>query len=108
MPRPDHAHSHASVRNWYVVPAIVFSLLCCVGVVTAAMPVESTRVADMQTSDDGTLEERLAACANCHGKHGEGVTGSQYYPHLAGKPAGYLFAQMQAYRDGRRTNAQMD
>ena len=51
--------------------------------------------------------ERLAACAVCHGAHGEGVQGSQYQPHLAGKPAGYLFEQLRTFRDGRRSNAQM-
>jgi cytochrome c553 len=53
------------------------------------------------------LTERLAACAACHGKHGEGATGSEYYPHLAGKPAGYLFEQLKGFRDGRRNNASM-
>ncbi len=49
------------------------------------------------------LAERLAACASCHGRQGEGVIGgAEFYPHLAGKPAGYLLAQMQAFRDGRR------
>lgn len=56
-------------------------------------------------SDD--LGERLAACATCHGQHGEGVTGAEYNPHLAGKPAGYLFEQLKGFRDGRRVNAQM-
>ncbi|MDR3388723.1 MAG: cytochrome c4 [Rudaea sp.] len=51
--------------------------------------------------------EHLAACAACHGEHGEGVRGSEYYPHLAGKPAGYLFEQLKGFRDGRRTNTQM-
>ena len=53
------------------------------------------------------LTERLAACAACHGKHGEGLMGSEYYPHLAGKPAGYLFEQLTGFRDGRRQNANM-
>lgn len=53
------------------------------------------------------LGERLAACAACHGEHGEGVKGSEYYPHLAGKPAGYLFEQLRNFRDGQRINAQM-
>jgi cytochrome c553 len=53
------------------------------------------------------LDERLAACAACHGAHGEGVSGSEYVPHLAGKPAGYLFEQLQGFREGRRVNAQM-
>lgn len=49
------------------------------------------------------LAERLAACASCHGRHGEGILGgAEFYPHLAGKPAGYLLAQMQAFREGRR------
>lgn len=58
-------------------------------------------------ADDDGMAERLAACAACHGKHGEGVQGAEYYPHLAGKPAGYLFEQLKAYRDGRRVNPQM-
>lgn len=53
------------------------------------------------------LGERLAACAACHGEHGEGVQGSEYYPHLAGKPAGYLLEQLKSFRDGKRVNAQM-
>lgn len=57
--------------------------------------------------DADAMIERLAACAACHGVHGEGAVGAEYYPHLAGKPAGYLFAQMQGFRDGRRHYPQM-
>lgn len=53
------------------------------------------------------LGERLAACAACHGKSGEGMAGSEYYPHLAGKPARYLFKQLRAFREGSRPYAQM-
>ena len=53
------------------------------------------------------LGERLAACSACHGEQGEGREGSEYYPHLAGKPAGYLLDQLQAFRDGRRVYPQM-
>jgi cytochrome c553 len=56
---------------------------------------------------DAGVGERVAACATCHGKQGEGVAGAEYYPHLAGKPAGYLFEQLKSFRDGRRSNAQM-
>jgi cytochrome c553 len=58
---------------------------------------------------DGTDDfgERLAACAACHGKQGEGVQGAEYYPHLAGKPAGYLFEQLKGFREGRRVSTQM-
>lgn len=64
-------------------------------------------VAAMPDLDDDAMAERLAACAACHGARGEGAPGSEYYPHLAGKPAGYLFAQMQGFRDGRRHYPQM-
>lgn len=57
--------------------------------------------------DADAMDERLAACAACHGDRGQGMQGTEYYPHLAGKPAGYLFAQMQGFRDGRRHYPQM-
>ena len=57
--------------------------------------------------DNDAMTERLAACAACHGPQGEGAPGAEYYPHLAGKPAGYLFAQLQSFRDGRRHYPQM-
>ncbi len=59
-------------------------------------------VADTCLAQGVDLRERLAACATCHGEHGEGAPGAEYYPHLAGKPAGYLLEQMQSFRDGRR------
>jgi cytochrome c553 len=48
-----------------------------------------------------TMQARVLGCAACHGGHGEG-TGNDYYPRLAGKPAGYLYNQLLAFRDGRR------
>lgn len=54
------------------------------------------------------LTERLAACNACHGERGEGRVANEYYPHLAGKPAGYLFDQLKAFRDGRRAYPQMN
>ena len=54
------------------------------------------------------LSERLAACNACHGERGEGREASEYYPHLAGKPAGYLLDQLEAFREGRRVYPQMN
>jgi cytochrome c553 len=48
-----------------------------------------------------TMEARLRACAACHGEQGQG-TNNDYFPRLAGKPAGYLMNQLVAFRDGRR------
>jgi cytochrome c553 len=48
-----------------------------------------------------TMQARVLGCAACHGAHGEG-TGNDYFPRLSGKPAGYLYNQLQAFRDGRR------
>jgi mono/diheme cytochrome c family protein len=54
-----------------------------------------------------TLEQRLAACAACHGKEGEGIRQNSYYPRIAGKPADYLFQQLVNFRNGKRGFPQM-
>lgn len=55
-----------------------------------------------------TLEQRLKACAVCHGEQGEGLTKAEFYPRLAGKPSGYLFNQLVAFRDRKRRNPIMN
>ena len=47
------------------------------------------------------MQARVLACASCHGAEGEG-TDDDYFPRLAGKPAGYLYNQLVALQDGRR------
>jgi cytochrome c553 len=54
-----------------------------------------------------TIAARLLACAACHGPQGQG-TDNDYFPRLAGKPAGYLMNQLVAFRDGRRRYAPMN
>jgi len=54
-----------------------------------------------------TLAQRLAACAICHGKQGEGTGAKAYYPRIGGKPARYLYLQLQNFREGRRSYPQM-
>ena len=51
-----------------------------------------------------TLERRVAACTSCHGSPAlpPPTTGPRYYPRIAGKPAGYLYNQLQNFRAGRR------
>ncbi|MGV3652901.1 MAG: c-type cytochrome [Noviherbaspirillum sp.] len=53
------------------------------------------------------MEERVRACVSCHGEHGKG-TDNVYFPRLAGKPAGYLYQQLVAFREGRRKYAPMN
>jgi cytochrome c553 len=48
-----------------------------------------------------TMAARVLACASCHGAQGEG-TSDEYFPRLAGKPSGYLYNQLLAFRDARR------
>jgi len=59
-----------------------------------------TASAPTQKAPD-TMEARMLACAPCHGRQGEG-TDNEYFPRIAGKPAGYLKNQLVAFRDGRR------
>jgi cytochrome c553 len=48
-----------------------------------------------------TMAQRVLACTACHGKEGR-ATSEGYFPRIAGKPAGYLFNQLQNFRDARR------
>jgi cytochrome c553 len=48
-----------------------------------------------------TMAARVEACVVCHGTQGQG-TSDVYFPRLAGKPAGYLYNQLLAFRSGRR------
>jgi cytochrome c553 len=49
----------------------------------------------------------MLACTPCHGPRGQG-THDDYFPRLAGKPAGYLFNQLAAFREGRRHYSPMN
>ena len=48
-----------------------------------------------------SMEARVQGCVTCHGQSGQG-TNAGYYPRIAGKPAGYLYNQLIAFRDGTR------
>jgi cytochrome c553 len=51
--------------------------------------------------DVDSLEARVQGCVTCHGQSGQG-TNNDYFPRIAGKPAGYLYNQLVAFRDGTR------
>jgi len=70
-----------------------------------------------QAAVPDTLSQRLTACIACHGSAAtppaapasqSGTSGTrQYFPRIAGKPAGYLYNQLTNFRDGRRQYPQM-
>src|SRR5215469_10853718 len=78
--------------RWTGLAIVLLGLVLWLAAVGSAHPTE--RAPD-------TMEARLLACAACHGRQGEG-TNNDYFPRLAGKPAGYLMNQLVAFRDGRR------
>jgi cytochrome c553 len=53
-----------------------------------------------------TMAQRLLACTGCHGQDGRAAADG-YHPRIAGKPAGYLFRQLRAFRDAQRPYAPM-
>lgn len=50
---------------------------------------------------------RVQACTACHGAEGR-ASAEGYYPRIAGKPEGYLYNQLIAFRDGSRQHAAMN
>lgn len=79
-----------------------YVLLLCLPLFMPVAPAQASVVPD-------TIEQRLKACAACHGDKGEGLAAkNEHYPRLAGKPAGYLYNQLLNFRDKRRELAIMN
>ena len=83
---------------------ITRSLLTAIGLTLAGTAGAQTRQSAPHALD--SIEQRVLPCSACHGAEGR-ATRDGYYPRIAGKPAGYLFNQLQNFRDHRRVNAQM-
>jgi cytochrome c553 len=90
------------VRAGRSVAGVALGLILLAGPSTHAQP--GPRAAPMQVPD--TLAQRLQACFACHGPEGR-ATADGFFPRIAGKPAGYLYNQLQSFRSGRRGNATM-
>ena len=54
-----------------------------------------------------SMEARVQGCVTCHGQSGQG-TGTDAFPRIAGKPAGYLYNQLVAFREGTRRYTPMN
>lgn len=48
-----------------------------------------------------SMDARVQGCVTCHGHRGQG-TNNGYFPRIAGKPAGYLYNQLLAFKNGTR------
>lgn len=79
--------------------ATVLALTLVAAPAASAAPEPTARVED-------SMAQRMQACALCHGKEGR-ATADGYYPRIAGKPAGYLYQQLQHFKAGRRHNPAM-
>ncbi len=79
-------------RQWVALGLVGLGLL---GAASAATP---SPAAPLVTN---TMAQRVLACTACHGPQGR-ASAEGYVPRIAGKPAGYLYQQLLAFRDGRR------
>src|SRR5215467_6019325 len=73
----------------------------CIGLFASLLLATGDVLAQAGEQPPDTIEARVLACAPCHGTVGQG-TDNAYFPRLAGKPAGYLFNQLVAFKNGRR------
>jgi cytochrome c553 len=87
---------HAAARHLWRL-SILIACLC---------PLHA-RGAPVDAPPPDDIETRTLACTPCHGPRGQG-TQDDYFPRLAGKPAGYLYNQLVAFREGRRHYSPMN
>lgn len=91
MHKPDQPTILARFRSKLLIGGIAFICLSMFANAVSAQKVQKT----------GSIAERVAACAACHGQEGRS-TREGFFPRIAGKPAGYLYNQMINFREGRR------
>jgi len=82
------------------IPALPIALLAVsLTLYSSAAGAQPSATPSFRQAD--SIEARVQGCVTCHGQSGEG-TGNGYYPRIAGKPEGYLYNQLAAFRDGTR------
>jgi cytochrome c553 len=90
-----------TLRRWQVW-AVALLLAVCSGAPAQPDPASIPAYKKLDS-----MEARVQGCVTCHGQQGQG-TSNDYFPRIAGKPAGYLFNQLRAFRDGSRHYAPMN
>lgn len=77
----------------------------------AAAPVSASNpsapAAPAPAASTDPMARRVAACIACHGRQGVAANAG-YLPRIAGKPSAYLYHQLSAFRDGRRSHPAMN
>ncbi len=84
----------------HMMPLLRLALVLLLALLSASTP----SAAPLQVPD--TMAQRAQACTGCHGPQGRSRPDG-YVPRLAGKPEGYLRAQLGAFRDLRRRHEGM-
>jgi cytochrome c553 len=69
---------------------------------TPAMPLPAADSAGAVLATRGRWAANVPACVQCHGPGGVGV--GAHFPPLAGQPAAYISAQLEAWQHGTRHN----
>ena len=87
---------HIAMANYYAALPVPAALIRPTAPVTDAGDVGA------RLATRGKWSEGVPACIQCHGPGGVGVGDS--FPSLAGQPAGYIAAQLKAWKDGTRKN----
>jgi len=82
-------------------PIVIFLAFVFLAFIVLPFGAARSQSATFDALAPDTIAARVLACASCHGAQGEG-TSDVYFPRLAGKPAGYLYNQLVAFKDGRR------
>jgi cytochrome c553 len=86
-------------KSFRAIVQIVVVIASALGFGTESAFAQDTAVPAFKELD--SIDARVQGCVTCHGQNGQG-TGSGYFPRIAGKPAGYLYNQLVAFRDGTR------
>ena len=87
---------------------LAVALLVAAGVqLAAAQQASAPSAAAEPARVQNTMAQRMQACVVCHGQEGR-ATNQGYFPRIAGKPAGYLYNQLQNFKSGLRKYAAMN
>ena len=81
------------------------AIFLCVSLPVAAQTAAPDAIPAFKKLD--SVEARVQGCVTCHGQQGQG-TANGYFPRIAGKPSGYLYNQLVAFRNGTRSYPPMN